>query len=96
MRRDDERRAARKRGEKARRDEEVRVDDIGPERVGRPEHVDREPGVTSASPAVDNGPRELVPARLERVLQRRNERAESGVSGPGYIWETSRIRTQGA
>ena len=82
--RDDERRAAREGGEQARRHEEVRVDDVGPERVRRPEHVDREPRVAvAAAAAVDDGPRELVAASLERVLQRRDERAEVRRVRPG-------------
>ena len=75
----------------------MRVDDIGAEGVRRAQHVDREPGVAVTPPApVDDGPRQLVTARLERVLQRRDERAEIRRVRPGYIWETSRIRTPGA
>ena len=81
---DDERGAAGEGGEQARRDEEVRVDDVGAEGVRRPQHVDGEPRVTvAASAAVDDGPRELVAARLERVLQRRDERAELRRVRPG-------------
>ena len=50
----------------------------------------------TSSPPVDDGTRELVTPSLERVLQRRDERAELRCVRPGYIWETSRIRTRGA
>ena len=81
---DDERGAACKGREEARRDEEVRVDDVGAEGVRRPQHVDREPRVpVTSTAAVDDGPRQLVTASLERVLQRCDERAEIRRVRPG-------------
>ena len=57
--------------------EEVRVDDVGVEPPRRLHDVDREPRVAAASAApVDDGARELVPARLELALERGDERAE--------------------
>ena len=79
VRGDDERGAAGERRPEAGRDEEVRVDDVGAEAVRGGHDVARAArGGAPASAAVDDGPRELVAAGLERALQRRDERAEVG------------------
>ena len=91
--RDDERGPAGERAEQPRRDEEVRVDDIGPERVRGPQHVDREAGVAQAAPPRSTTARaSSCPRASSACFERGDERAEVGASGPGYIWETSRMR----
>ncbi len=80
---DDERRAGGERGGEAGRNEEVRVDDVGPEAAGGGARVAGEPEVPchAAAAAVDDGPLELVPSLRERLLELGDEDAEIGVFG---------------
>ena len=72
-------RPSRERGEQARGDEEVRVDDVRPEPPRRPGDVPREREVSARSPAaVDDRSGELVAPRGEPALQVGHERAEVG------------------
>ena len=58
------------RAEQPRRNEEVRVDDVRPEASSGPHHVAGEDQVPPvAAPAVDDRPREVVPALLEPRLE---------------------------
>ena len=78
VRGDDERRAPADGGEQPRRDEEVRVHDVGPEPSRRPHDVECEPRVAAAAAApVDDRAREIVAAGLQLPFQRGDERAEA-------------------
>ena len=89
----DERRPAGERGDEAARDEEVRVDDVGPRRA-------------AACAAAARGSARLPPARLSSTASSsswprsrsasstwRTNGPRSGAEGPGYSCETSRMRT---
>ena len=81
---DDERRASGQRRGQAGRNEEVRVDDVGPDTACRAERAGREGRVAAlpAGAAVEHGPLELVPALAQGALELRHEHAEIGVVGP--------------
>src|SRR5205085_1412457 len=85
VRRDDERRPARERGDEAARDEEVGVDDVGPETAGRGDGAPRESEVPSlaAAPTVEDGALEDVSARGERLLEVADERSQIRVVRAG-------------
>ncbi len=77
---DDERRPRRERGDQPRRDEEVRVDDVGPEAAAgavRP-GGERQVAGLAAGARVEHRPLDLVAARDERALHLGDERAEVG------------------
>ena len=83
VRGDDERRprsAGREQRSEPGREEEVRVDDVGPEAPRRPHRAGRQPRVAElrAAAAVEHDPLELVPARRERPLEPLDEDAEIG------------------
>ena len=91
---DDERRPRRECPEKARRDEEVRVDDVRSELPRDAQRVEREREVATspAGAAVDDGALQVVAPRGEFELEVGHEHPEIGIVGPGYICETRRIR----
>ncbi len=70
------------RGDQSRRDEEVRVDDVGLARGERPPR-ERQVAELPAGARVEDGELDLVPARDERPLDLRDERPEVGRVGPG-------------
>ena len=78
VRGDDERRARRERRREARRDEEVRVDDVGPEAPRGADGVADESEVAppSSGRAVDDGALDLVPPRDELALEVGDEDSE--------------------
>ena len=82
VRGDDERRATGERGDQPGGNEEVRVDHVGPARGVRPA---RESQVAElpARTRVEDGQLDLVAARLELVLDLRDERPEVRRVGPG-------------
>ena len=83
VRRDDERGPCRDGRGKARRNEEVRVRDVRPEVSRGTDGVAEEREVPpSSSASVDDGPRNLVPAREELALEVSDEDAEIGVVSP--------------
>ena len=93
----DERCARRERGEQARRDEEVGVDDVRPEAAGGPRQPSRRGsrsgacrrrGVSSTARS-SSCPRSSSASAICLTKTPR-----SGASGPGYICETSRIFTR--
>ena len=86
VRGDDERRPdgpCRDERPEAGRNEEVRVDDIGPEAAGAPGSRAREPQVAqlAAAAAIENDPLDLVAARGELALEPLHEDAEVGRRG---------------
>src|SRR4029077_20516005 len=108
VRGDDERGARGQRGGEPGRDEEVRVDDVGLVVPRRCPGSAEEPQVPrlAARTRVEHGALALVPARVSRTARStscprassassrsRTKTPRSGASGPGYICETSRIRT---
>jgi hypothetical protein len=81
---DDERRSRAERGGEARRDEEVRVDDVGMKSSGDARYVAREREVAAAPPssAVDDRTFKLVAALREAALQSGDEDAEVRIVEP--------------
>ena len=90
----DGRAPAREHGEQARRDEEVRVDDVGPE---PPRASGRRPGrARGDGTGLRGGRRPRARARARAAASPASRSATNvpsvGALGPGYICETSRIR----
>ena len=81
VRRHDKRSATGERADQARREEEVRVHDVGPETAGRGTRRAREPEVLhlAAAAPVEDSTLDLVPAREELLLEPAHEDAEVGV-----------------
>jgi hypothetical protein len=80
---DDERRASGEGRQESRRDEEMRVDDVGLESAGGERRVasEREVASPSARSAIDDGALDLVSSLDERTLERRDEDPEVGIVG---------------
>ena len=94
MRRHDERSATGERADQARREEEVRVHDVGLEtpRCGRSRAREPQVLLLAGAAPVEHRAFDLVAAGHELLLQPAHEHAQVGIQrDPGYICETSRI-----